>query len=81
MIDEDTAHDVRGDSNKMLAALPIDIIVRKAKIGFVNESRRLKRMLRSLSPHIRLSHAVKLLIDERQQLFGGRLVSVLHGLQ
>jgi len=54
VVDKHTTHHIRSYSNEMLAAPPVDVIVRQTKIGLVNGSRSLQGMVISLSLSLRI---------------------------
>lgn len=71
VVDENAAHHVCGDPDKVLVALPIDSIAGETQIGLVDKGGRLKGVVWPLPHHVGLSQAVEFVVDERQELVGG----------
>ena len=66
-VDEHMAHQARGHGEEVLAVLPADRIpAKKPHAQLVDQSGRLQADGRSLAQHVAGSHAVQLLVDERQ---------------
>jgi hypothetical protein len=69
VIHEDATHDVRGDTEEMRAILPIlASLVNELQVRLVDQRRGLKRVIRTLLPHIPRRHATQLDIDDTYQL-------------
>jgi hypothetical protein len=62
---EDTAHQLRGHREEVVAALPVDACdVDQAQVRFVDERGRLERMVRAFVPHVAMRDAPKFSVDE-----------------
>src|SRR5512134_1048529 len=69
VIDQDPAHDVRGDTKEMRPILPIDLaLVDEPDVHLMNKGRRLQGVVGPLLPKLARGHAAELRIDEWQQL-------------
>ena len=79
VIYQNAAHYGGRDCNKMLAVLPVDVVVGEAEVGFVDKSCRLQGVIDALAPHIRPGQSVQLGIDEGEQLLGRSSIATLHG--
>src|SRR5262245_56500842 len=70
MVNEDSAHRVRGHAEKMCSILPTHMaLVDEPKVDLMDERRRLKRVVYALTSKLAGRDAPELVIDERQQLF------------
>src|SRR5438876_6947662 len=77
IVQQDTAHDLRRNAEKMRAILPMNLLlIDKPQVGFVYQSRRLQRVIAILAPHIAVRQAMQLPFDKRQQFIQGRLIAV-----
>jgi hypothetical protein len=69
VIDEDAAHDVRGDAKKVRPILPVNLpLVDEPDEHFVHEGRRLQCVVGPLASKLTGGHASELCIHEGQQL-------------
>jgi len=76
VIDQDPAHDLRGDAKEMRAILPIALaLIDEPDVRLVNEGRRLQGVVGPLVPKLARGNAVELRIDEWQQLIEGSPVA------
>lgn len=70
------SHHPRTNGEKMGAVLPVYFTdFHEAQVNLIDESGSLQRVACSLSGHVAVCGAVKLVIDERCQLFQGGFVS------
>lgn len=53
--------------------------IHETEVGLVDQRGRLKRLPRPLSSHLRGGQLFQLIVDERQQLFAGELISIVNG--
>jgi hypothetical protein len=69
VIDQDAAHDLRGDTKEMRPILPVDLpLVDEPDKHLVHKRRRLQGVAGPLAPKLAGRHAPELRIDEWQQL-------------
>src|SRR5262245_30982580 len=69
VIDEDAAHDVRGDTKEMRAILPVDLpLIDEPDEHLMNQGRRLQGVVGALAPKLAGRHTPELPIDQWQQL-------------
>jgi hypothetical protein len=69
VIDQDAAHDVRGDTKEMRPILPVDLpLIDEPDEDFVHKGRRLECVASPLLPKLARGNAAELRIDEWQQL-------------
>ena len=67
-LDQDLAHGVRRDGAEVRAVLPAPrLVLHQAKVGLVNERRRLQRLTGPLAAQIIGGEPPQLLIHDRQQ--------------
>jgi hypothetical protein len=78
-INENSAHGFRRGGEEVATAVPVSGSRRtdESEIGFVNEGRRLERLSRRLSTDFLAGQSTQLVVDEGQELFGRRGLSVL----
>src|SRR6202789_2586489 len=67
MIDQNAAHEPRGQREEMTAILQCDIRLNQPHEGLMNHRRRLKAMAGSLRPHVAARKTAKLVIYQRSQ--------------
>jgi hypothetical protein len=70
VVDEDAAHDLRGDGVEVRAALPPGlraVLPGEPQVRLVDERRRLERVARPLAAHLPARDAAQLGVDERGQ--------------
>ena len=66
MIDQDTAHQLGGDGEKVCAILPMNALaIDKPQVRFIDHRRRLQRVAGMLSAHVVVSQASQLVINQR----------------
>ena len=71
MVDEDSAHRLRGSRKEMRPAPPVDArSVRQAFVRLVNQGRGLQRVTGALTPQIAARESPQLIVDERHQQRG-----------
>src|SRR5262245_48640791 len=82
-VNENTAHCLGRGSKEMAAALEPrrGSRVNQAHISFVNQRRRLKRLPRLLLGQSHGSEVAQFVVDQRQELVGGRRITLLNGTQ
>src|ERR1700733_4595108 len=69
VVDQKAAHDLRGNSEKVSAALPIDgTLLHKLHISLMDEGRRLQWGSLSFPPHVTAGQPSQFAIDDRDQL-------------
>ena len=69
VIDQDAAHDLRGDTKEVGPILPVTLaLIDKPDEYLVHEGRWLERVVRALTPQLAGGNAPELRIDEWQQL-------------
>src|SRR5262249_22753474 len=65
VINQNSAHHLRRDSEKMRTVLPTHVpLVHQSEKGFINKSRCLKRVPGRLLSHVSPSQSVKLLVND-----------------
>src|SRR6202453_3926550 len=69
MIDQNAAHEPRGQREEMTAILQCDIRLNQTHKGLMNHRRRLKGMAASLRPHVAARKTAKFVIYQRRQTF------------
>ena len=78
MIDENQAHEVGGDTEKMRAAGPVLILDGdESEIGFVEKRGWLESVVGAFAPQVTRSEPSKFGVDERHQMIQGRLIASL----
>src|SRR5262245_45475306 len=76
VINEDSAHHLRGDAKEMSPAAPIDLtLVDQTQVHLVNKRRRFQGVVDPFAAKLAGSNVTKLRIDERQQLIERTLVA------
>src|SRR5262249_23395901 len=69
MVDEDSAHRLRGHAEKMCSILPTDLaLVDESQVDLMDQRRRLQRVVYALTSKLARRDAPELVVDERQQL-------------
>jgi hypothetical protein len=69
VIDQDAAHDVRGDTKEMRSILPVDLpLIDEPDEDLVHQGRRLQGVVSPFAPKLAGRDAPELRIDEWQQL-------------
>jgi hypothetical protein len=63
-VDEDTAHDVGGDTDEVFAILPVDVLFGEAEVGFVDEGGGLEGVVAALAAHVGGGDAMEFGVDE-----------------
>jgi len=82
VVDEDAAHHLRRDSEEVRPILPPDtLLTEEPEIGFMDQCRRLERVVRALAAKVRGRSASKFAINERQQLIARLKIAPPPGLQ
>ncbi|HYS27743.1 MAG TPA: hypothetical protein VEP46_19175, partial [Vicinamibacterales bacterium] len=82
MVDQDAAHQLRRDGEKMCAILPLHpVVVHQAHVGFIDQGGRLEAVAGAFTSHVAVRQETKLRIDDRRELGEGELVSVAPGAQ
>src|SRR5688500_5007834 len=77
IVDEDPAHHLRGDREKVRAIVPLNIsLVDQTNECFVDKSRSLESVTSTLAVHVVMGQPVQLAIDHRRQVIKSCLVSV-----
>ena len=78
MVDEDLAHELRGDAEEMDAALPGGLaLVDEAHVGFMDEGSGLQGVVATFAAEVALGQTAEFLVDERRELIERRLVALL----
>jgi hypothetical protein len=79
-IDEDMAHHLRRDAEKMRAVLPLHLLpFNQTQIRLIDEGGRLQHVTRPLTGHVGRSQPVKLSLDEGRQRMQRGVVSLAPG--
>ena len=77
MIDEDATHQTCGDAEKMRAILPAHVLrTDQPHERFIDERRRLQRVVAPFARHVDARQAPQLRFDERDQRLEGVVVAV-----
>lgn len=75
VIDQDAAHDLRGDREEVRTIGPVHILlIDHADVSFIYQGSGLKCVVFSLPAHITAGEAVELVVDQRVQLVQSGLV-------
>lgn len=75
VIDQDAAHDLRGDREEVRTICPVHILlIDHADVSFIYQGSGLKCVVFSLPAHITAGEAVELVVDQRVQLVQSGLV-------
>jgi hypothetical protein len=78
IIDENLAHQMSGDAEKMRAAFPVGMILRnQAHVGLVNQCGGLQRLRRAFVGEVMAGEPAQLVVYQRRQGLDGRLVAAL----
>src|SRR5688572_30712472 len=76
VVDQNVAHDLRGESEEVRPVLPARVrLISQAKVSLVDQSRSLQCVARIFALHVALSHTVQLCIDQRHQLLERALIA------
>src|SRR5262245_46133474 len=83
VVDKDAPHGLSGSGKEMAAAVPVlrFLPFHQAEIGFMNKSRGLERLARSLLRQLLRRQLAKFVVDERQELLGSTGVAFFDGGQ
>ena len=82
MLDQNTAHQLRGHREEMGPILPLHpLVIHQAHIGFIDQRGRLEAVAAALTSHVAVRQAAELRIDDRRQLVERELVSVAPGAE
>ena len=82
MLDQNTAHQLRGYCEEMGAILPLHpLVIHQADIGLIDQRGRLKVVVAALASHVAVRQPAELRIDDRRQLAKGELVAVTPGTE
>ena len=82
MLDQNTAHQLRGYREEMGPILPLHpLVIHQADIGFIDQRGRLEAVVGALTSHVAVRQPAELRIDDRRQLVEGELVSVAPGAE
>jgi hypothetical protein len=83
LLDEDAAHGLSGGGEEVAAAVPglRRFGVHQAQVRLVDQGGGLERLARLLLRHPLGRQLTQLVVDQRQELFGGRRVALLDGGQ
>src|SRR5579864_997820 len=82
MVHQDAPHHLRGDGEKVRTVLPRQRSgACKPQVGFVDQRRGLKSVVRSLTAQVTPGDAMQFLIDQGNQAFEGRFVATAPGLK
>ena len=79
VVDEDPAHEARGDTQEVTSVAPFDsgnlnaVASKELEVGLVNQSRSLQGVAPPLAPAEADGDSPQLVVDERQQLGPSRL--------
>jgi hypothetical protein len=80
VVDEDSPHEPGGEGEEMDAVLPgHSALVDETEERFVNERRRLQRVVAALVTQVQGSATAKLLVQHRHQLVAGFLIAIAPG--
>ena len=82
MLDQNTAHQLRGYCEEMGPILPLHpLVIHEADVGLVDQRACLKVVVGALASHVAVRQPSELRIDDRRQLVEGELVSVAPGTE
>jgi len=82
MLNEDAPDKLGRDRKEVSSILPLHaLVIYKAHIGFVDESRGLEAVAGALAPHVAAGQAVELLINDGREFFQGGLIAFAPGAQ
>jgi hypothetical protein len=82
VVDEDAAHQPRGDAEEVRAVLPPDVVlVYQAQEDFIDERGGLQRVVVSLASDVITGQPPQLFVNQRHQLVEGTLIPVAPPLQ
>ena len=80
VINQDAAHELGGDAEEVGAALPINAgLIHQLHVGFVDQRRRLQRMVPAFAAHVVGGDAAQFGVHDREELIvcaGGALTGV-----
>jgi hypothetical protein len=77
VINQNVPHHLRGDGEKVVPVLPLDLLLpRQTKISFVDQRRSLQRVAITLPLHVPMCNATQFVIDKRSQLIERSFVSL-----
>ena len=80
VIDQDETHDLSGDGEEVIAALPVDaVLAYQPHKGFVDQGRRLERVARSFARHVTAGEPLQVIVDKREERIKGLAVAVAPG--
>src|SRR5215471_13955613 len=81
-VNQDPAHEFGGDRKEVCTILPANLaLTYQSEVGFINQSGGLKRVFRSLVPHVSASDAAQLVVYERHQLIERSLIPPAPGIK
>jgi hypothetical protein len=82
VVDEDAAHDLRGDGEELRAVLPGDVLpVNQPQVSLVDERRGLQGLGVALVLEVRGGQPPQLVVDQFEQLRGRLPIARAHGVQ
>ena len=82
MLDQDTAHQLRGDCEEMGPILPLHpLVIHQADVGLIDQRACLKVVFGALASHVPVRQAPQFRIDDRRELVEGELVSGTPGAE
>jgi hypothetical protein len=82
MLDQNTAHQLRGYCEEMGPILPLHpLVIHQADVGLIDQRAGLKVVVGALASHVPVRQAAELRVDDRRQLVEGELVSVAPGTE
>jgi hypothetical protein len=82
MLDQNTAHQLRGYGEEMGPILPLHpLVIHEADVGLIDQRACLKVVVGALASHVPVRQPAELPVDDRRQLVEGELVSVAPGTE
>jgi len=80
VIDQNPAHELRGKTDELCAALPVQVLlIEQAQVGFVNQRRPLQRVALTLTSQLSIGKPAQLPVDQRStQRRWDRIVALRH---
>jgi hypothetical protein len=82
MVNQNAAHRLRGDTEKVCAILPIHTcLIYEFEIGFVHERGRLQGVIRTLLAQVVIRQPPQFVVNERHQTRRRVFIAIAHFLQ
>ena len=82
LLDQNTAHQLRGYGEEMGPILPLHpLVIHEPDVGLIDQRACLKVVAGALASHVPVRQPAELRIDDRRQLVEGELVSVTPGTE